>query len=185
MAPGCPGPQDLGSGTVTFFETSDTFDAGAPRRLRMPGIEGQPRVVNDARNVAGALWMGDTRSGHVEAGFWPSYDSMAVGLGLLPDGCWSEDLGVGRVRVLPSLYDQAGDWHDWHATHAAHAPHAGLDQIGAGTHSGFEDGLPVGAPTVFKNASTCGVVVDAVVTTQHTQSLTESHVAREASDPLS
>ncbi len=216
----------LGEGRWSVWDPTVWTEDGAPRRLRTPGIEGQPRVVNDVDNVAGGLWMGDTRSGHVEAGFWPSYDDVAVGLGLLPDGAWSEafgldaagrvvggadvvpaepgpltdpwsgtdmynfvwtpDLGVGRVRVLPSLYGQAGDdWRGWLATHAAHASNAELDQVGAGTHSGFVDGVPVGAPTVFKNASRCGTVVDTVVTTPYTQSLAEHHAGREVPGPLS
>ena len=72
-------------------------------------------------------------------------------------------MGAGRVRVLPSLYAvRTGEknWRQWHATHIAHASHARLDQIGGGSHVGFDaDGEPIGAPTVFLNASTCGVVV--------------------------
>lgn len=75
---------------------------------------------------------------------------------------WRLDVeGEGRVRVLPSLYSQGeGEWQSWFGTHAAHAAHVGLDQVGAGTHAGFDDdGMPVGAPTVFVNASTCGQLV--------------------------
>lgn len=216
----------VGDGRWSVWDPTVWTDAGTAHRLPTPGIEGQPRVVNDTGNVAGGLWMGDTRSGHVEAGFWPSYDTVAVGLGLLSGGAWSEalgldegglvvggadvvpeepgpltdpwsgsdlynftwteDLGSGQVRVLPSLYGQAGDdWHDWYATHAAHAANTELDQAGAGTHSGFTDGTPVGAPTVFKNVSRCGVVVDTVLTTPYPQSLEESHAARRAPGPLS
>lgn len=77
---------------------------------------------------------------------------------------WTPALGEGRVRVLPSLYSvRTGetDWREFHATHVAHASHAASDQIGAGTHVGFDsDGFPIGAPTVFVNASRCGTTVD-------------------------
>ena len=68
------------------------------------------------------------------------------------------------MRVLPTLHSVSTgepDWREWHTTHAAHASNDALDQIGAGTHAGFaEDGTPIGAPTVFVNASQCGVDVE-------------------------
>lgn len=76
---------------------------------------------------------------------------------------WKRWMGPGRVRVLPSLHAvRTGEknWREWHATHIAHASHHGLDEIGGGTHTGFDaKGEPIGAPTVFRNASRCGVLV--------------------------
>ena len=84
------------------------------------------------------------------------------------------------VRVLPSLHGVARgqrDWRDWLSTHAAHAVHTGLDQVGAGTHAGTaSDGSPLGAPTVFLNASRCGVLVP----TTHTPGTAEDLAVAQA-----
>lgn len=207
----------IGDGRWSVWDATVWDAVGRAHHLRTDGIDGAPRVVNDSENVAGGLWVGTPQTGHVEAAFWPAYDELGVGLGVLVGGAWSEafgmdaagrvvggldllgdpenplhdpvsggltynfawteELGLGRVRVLPSLFgQQSTDWRDWYALHVAHATHAGLDQIGAGTHSGFTDtGEPIGAPTVFVNASRCGTDVETTHTPFDVGTLGESH----------
>jgi hypothetical protein len=94
---------------------------------------------------------------------------------------WTPDMQPGRVRILPSLYavdEGIEDWQRWAAVHIAHAVNSGLDQVGAGTHVGFSDeGLLLGAPTVYLHASMCGEVVD---TTQDPWHLTDRAAAQDA-----
>jgi hypothetical protein len=175
---------------------------GRRHSVAVPGLEAEPRAINDRRQMAGAAWVGSLEEGHIEGAFWASPEE-GTAVGLLPGGDRSQFFGLdrhgravgwadspadpadpmadpfsgtyyhnvvrspgmpeGTLRVLPSLHGvRTGetDWRGWHSTHAAHASHAGLDQVGAGTHAGFaEDGTPIGAPTVFLNASQCGVAV--------------------------
>lgn len=188
---------------VALFRPSVWDRDGRRHRLATPGLDAEPRAINNRRQLAGSAWIGSIEDGHLEGAYWSSYDR-AHAVGLLPGGGMSQLFGLdgggralgwadspgdpedpmtdphsgtfvhnvfwapgmveGTLRVLPSLHAvRTGetDWTRWHATHAAHAGHARLDQVGAGTHAGFaDDGTPVGAPTVFVNASQCGVTVD-------------------------
>lgn len=187
---------------IAIFRPSVWDRDGRRHPVVSPGLDAEPRVINDRRQMAGAAWVGSIEEGRVEGAYWSSFDE-AHTVGVLPGGgmshlfgidgrgravgwadspgdpedpmtdpmygtyvhnvFWSPGMDEGTLRVLPSLYAvRTGqtDWADWHTMHAAHASHALLDQVGAGTHAGFtDDGSPVGAPTVFVNASQCGVTV--------------------------
>lgn len=86
---------------------------------------------------------------------------------------------TGQVRILPSLHAvRTGqrDWREWYSTHAAHAVDGGVDQVGAGTHVGYDaDGVPVGAATVFLRASTCGQLVDTTHASGQVEDLSITH----------
>ena len=197
---------------VALFRPSVWDRDGRRRQLATPGLDAEPRAINDRRQLAGAAWVGSIEDGHLEGAYWSSYDQ-AHAVGLLRDGgvsqlfgldgrgravgwadspgdpedpmtdpysgtfvhnvFWAPGMAEGTLQVLPSLHavrTDETDWTRWHATHAAHASHGRLDQVGAGTHTGFaDDGTPVGAPTVFVNASQCGVTVD----TSHTGTVDE------------
>jgi hypothetical protein len=73
---------------------------------------------------------------------------------------WTGEPGV--ARVLPSPYALAHgttEWMEWYGN-VAHAVNTELDQVGSGSHVGWDaDGGLVYAPTVYLNASRCGVAV--------------------------
>jgi hypothetical protein len=80
---------------------------------------------------------------------------------------WTGPEMTGTVRILPSIWsvdNDVSDWRQWISVAPAHAVSRALDQVGAGSQTGFAtdaDGFTywVGAPTVYVNASTCGQVV--------------------------
>lgn len=83
---------------------------GAVVPLATPhGIEGAPRAIKDDGSVSGSIFWGeDPGTGHFEAAYWPRPD-VSIGLGVLPDGGWSDVFGMDEGGWLVGAMDRIVD----------------------------------------------------------------------------